>query len=74
MKYDSKHQTVSGYIQLVNDGKYPKPDELVLNVRLPDGKKVASVKSDVKGTVAAKGEAIRWTTLKNRFEFTAKIK
>ena len=74
MKYDAKSQTVSGYIQIANDGKYPKPDEWVLNVRLPDGRKIASVKSDVKGTVTAKGEAIRWTAFKNRIAFTAKIK
>ena len=74
MKYDAKSQTVSGYIQIANAAKYPKPDEWVLNVRLPDGRKIASVKSDVKGTVTAKGEAIRWTAFKNRIAFTAKIK
>jgi hypothetical protein len=74
MKYDAARQTVSGYIEIADDGKYPRPDELTLNVRLPDGRKVASVKSNVKGTVAAKGEAIRWTSVKSRIEFTAKIK
>jgi hypothetical protein len=74
IRYDAATKTVHGAIQLAEGGNWPKPDELVLNVRLPDGRKVSSVKSAFRATVQTNGEAIRWTNAKGKFDFVAKTK
>ncbi|MDR1142465.1 MAG: hypothetical protein LBL62_12295, partial [Planctomycetaceae bacterium] len=45
MKYNAANETVSGSIRFTNDEKYPKPEELTLNIRLPDGRKAVAIQN-----------------------------
>ncbi|MDR2439505.1 MAG: hypothetical protein LBE12_09090, partial [Planctomycetaceae bacterium] len=73
MKYNTSNETVSGSIQFTNDEKYPKPEELTLNIRLPNGRKAVAVQDHPDATIAPNGEAVIWKKPKEKtFNFIIK--
>ncbi|MDR2765588.1 MAG: hypothetical protein LBB90_11245 [Tannerella sp.] len=73
MKYNASNETVSGFIRFTDDKKCPKPEELVLNIRLPGGRKAIAVQNHPDATIAPDGEAVIWKKPKEKtFNFIIK--
>jgi hypothetical protein len=66
IKYNTSGETVSGSIRFANNEKYPKPEELVLNIRLPGGRKAVAVQDCPDATIAPNSEAVIWKNPKEK--------
>jgi hypothetical protein len=75
MTYNAANKTVSGSIRFTDTEKYPKPEKLILNIRLPGGRKAVAVQNHPGATIAPGGEAVIWKKPKeNTFNFIIKTK
>jgi hypothetical protein len=71
MRYDAATARIEGAMTL---GKGSRPSRVVLHVRLPDGRRIASVDYPSGATITADGTALTWVSPQGAHRFVATVR